>query len=727
MRSFVYSLLLISLSASLSAQPNHPATKQSPVAQGAAAGHAQSEPYELPVRKVVLYKNGVGYFEHAGKVNGNQRVAIDFSSSQLNDVLQSLTVLDEGGGRIADVDYNSTTPLDQQLKTLAIGLNAETTISKFFEAMRGARVEVRTGGGTFAGRIMDIEEHKTGAGKDNDGMTEVRFLTVVSDSGEVRIFPVTPAVDVRLVDAGLEGDVNRYLELLNSARSTGLRHLTLDALGTGERTLEVSYISAVPVWKSTYRIVFPREANGNATVQGWAVVDNTVGADWDNVQLSLVAGAPQSFIQPLSEPLYVQRPEIPIATAPQIVPETHEAAERMNNELTGRNPVSVMAESAPPPAPVARSLGVAGMVGLGGGVGYGSNTGGGMYRPTDAFEPGAVTTSAFDDYFEYALKEPVTIRKNESAMVPILEQSLPAEHVTLWSDASNMPLRALWLTNASKLTLDAGSFSIFENGEFAGEGLLDPIHPGEKRLISYAVDQAVKVNHGGYANTRFLRHIAMHNGLMVETSTEIHESTYTVTNQAEEPRLVIVEHTRWANAELDSDPKPAETTATKYRFRVEVQPHESVDLHVGEEAKRSEHIVIQPDDDRSEFLITVSKYSPELEEKLRPLTEAETALSDLRRKTAENEEKQKELADDEARYRDNLTALKGDPAAKRFVDELNSTEDALLAAQKEQVDLKSDEDKAQARLETVIGQMSFDEDVDARTESIQYGNRPPRP
>ncbi len=106
---------------------------------------------------------------------------------------------------------------------------------------------------------------------------------------------------------------------------------------------------------------------------------------------------------------------------------------------------------------------------------------------------GDVSTNAFDDFFEYALTQPVTIHKNESAMVPILQQELPAEHVTLWSEKEPTPLRAVWLENKSKLTLDSGSFSIFESGEFAGEGLLDPIHPGEKRLLSYAADQAVRV------------------------------------------------------------------------------------------------------------------------------------------------------------------------------------------------------------------------------------------
>ena len=109
-------------------------------------------------------------------------------------------------------------------------------------------------------------------------------------------------------------------------RAAGLRHLTLNAMGQGQRDVRVSYISEVPVWKATYRLVFPRDGKGNAVLQGWAVVDNTVGADWDNVQLALVAGAPQSFIQPLSQPLYARRPEIPISTSAMTTPQTHEAA-----------------------------------------------------------------------------------------------------------------------------------------------------------------------------------------------------------------------------------------------------------------------------------------------------------------------------------------------------------------------------------------------------------------
>ena len=704
------------------------AKSQHATQQGSAGASATIPPVvkDLPVRKVVLYKNGVGYFEHAGSVSGNQRVTIDFTSPQLNDVLQSLTVLDEGGGRIGGVNYNSTTPLAEQLKSLSLGMGDDPTSTELFQALRGQRVEVTGGpGGAITGRLMSIEARteKTGA-TDNDSTVDRFYLTLIATSGAVRVIELTPALSVRPVEPNLQGELDRYLQLLSTTHSTGLRHLTLDALGQGQRQLRVSYISEVPVWKSTYRIVFPHEANGNATVQGWAVVDNTVGADWDNVQLALVAGAPQSFIQPLSQPLYTRRPEIPIATAAETTPQTHEAAEMSpvpSPEVVPR----AIAKSANQTVSVSESFGVAGMEGTGSGgsmgivAGRGYGVGSGVYRASDALQQGDVSTNAFDDFFEYALTQPVTIHKNESAMVPILQQDLPAEHVTLWSGNETNPLRAVWLENKSSLTLDTGSFSIFENGEFAGEGLLDPIHPGEKRLLSYASDQAVKVHRGGLMETRTLHHIAMHDGVLVESTSEVTDSTYTVSNAATEARTVIVEHPRREGSELNSDVKPAETTAAAYRFRVAVDSHKSADLHVGERATLSERVVINPDFDRTAFLIAVSKYTPDLEEKLRPLIEAETALTDLNRKLAENQQKQKTLGDDETRARENLTALKGNDAAKRFVEELNRAEDDIDAARKEQKSLETQRDAARAHLTAVIAQLSFDSDLNVVTKSNQ--------
>ena len=578
---------LFLLAFTLTATAQQPVAKQpaaKPVAKAAAKpAEARTETAastELPVTRVALYKNGVGFFEHAGKVIGDQSVTIDFTTAQLNDVLQSLTAIDLNGGRIAGADYNSTTPLDQQLKALPLALGEDPTAVDFYEAIRGARVEVRTGTATISGRLLNIELINT-TEKDGEAVQQKRLITVVGEGGEVRTVELTTATTVTLLDTDLHQDVTRYLELLASTRNQGLRHLTLQDNGTGTRELNVSYLSEVPIWKSTYRILFTEPKAGTAataqtaTLQGWSVVDNTTGEDWDNVQLSLIAGAPQSFIQPLSVPYYSRRPEIGLPQEAQLTPQTHESGE-------------IVLPPPPPPAP-ARAAGVAGMMGMGagsgGGIGAGvrqvsgggiqgtvrdfggnavvnaqvtaTNTdtgvatscwtnGSGNYSiatlpvgtynvevvakgfqrqlqenvnvsnasmtglnlrlnigsanqtitvtnappyldTTDATLGGTIenrlytdlaansiapksTTAAFDDYFAYNLTEPITIRKNESALVPILQTKIDAELVTLWSRQRPMPLRALWITNTSKLTLDRGSFTIVEDGSFGGGG-----------------------------------------------------------------------------------------------------------------------------------------------------------------------------------------------------------------------------------------------------------------
>ena len=738
---FCFAAFTLTLAAQLpagsAAKPKQAAPKAQLAAQQAPPKAQSAAPQgvvkDLPVRKVVLYKNGVGYFEHAGSVTGNQRVAIDFTSPQLNDVLQSLTVLDEGGGRIAGVNYNSTTPLAEQLKTLSLGMTDDPTSTELFQALRGQRVEVTGGpGGAITGRLLSIESRTENVGgSDADKTIDKFYLTLVATSGAVRVIELTPTLSVRPLDANLQGQLDRYLELLSTTHSTGLRHLTLNAVGVGQRELRVSYISEVPVWKSTYRIVFPRTPNGNATMQGWAVVDNTVGADWDNVQLSLVAGAPQSFIQPLSQPIYTKRVEIPIATEAQLTPQTHEAAEekQFNRiELSAKlkaparvpHDIRMVTEKEPPLA----GFGVAGSdfgsagnmytsanAAVGSGVGIGRSAGG-VDRASDAFKEGDVSTNAFDDFFEYALTQPVTIHKNESAMVPILQQDLPAEHVTLWSEKEPAPLRAVWLENKSKLTLDSGSFSIFESGEFAGEGLLDPIHPGEKRLLSYAADQAVRVKVTDRDSQRTLHHVQIAKGVIIETHMDVLSKTYSATNSADLDRVVLLEHPRRNNGwSLDGDLKADESSPNLYRFKLPVAAHSTATLEVREHGPEKMQVWLNSNSNQTAYLLDLVKRIPDALEKLKPLIDAETALADLERRIKESKETEKAAADDEARDRENLTALKGNDAAKRFVEELNSAEDQLQATRKQTADLEQQKNAAVEKLNALIAGLSFDWDV----------------
>jgi hypothetical protein len=274
----------------------------------------------LPVKRVVLYKSGVGYFEHLGRVRESQDVTIPFTSGQLNDVLKSLTVLDLNGGRITGVEYGSAAPMDRQLGDLRLPVGEKASLTEFLGALRGARLEVRSGTSTITGRLLSVERKTRIAG----GTTlEVDYLSLIADTGELHTTELTPAFSVKLLDRGLPAKLDRFLDVVSAGREADVRRMVISTAGTGDRSLFVSYISEVPVWKTTYRIVLGSKAK--PLLQGWAIVDNTVGEDWDKVELSLVAGAPHSFIQNLSQPYYTRRPVVPVPEEALVSPQTYEA------------------------------------------------------------------------------------------------------------------------------------------------------------------------------------------------------------------------------------------------------------------------------------------------------------------------------------------------------------------------------------------------------------------
>ena len=751
-----FSLFLLAFTFSTGAQ--QPVAQQTaaksaakPIAKAARAEAAAST--ELPVTRVALYKNGVGFFEHAGRVTGDQSVTIDFTTAQLNDVLQSLTAIDLNGGRIAGAGYNSTTPLEEQLKALPLALGEDPTAVDFYNAIRGARVEVRGPGATISGRLLNIELINT-TEKDGEAVQQKRLITVVGDGGEVRTVELTTATSVTLLDTDLHQDVTRYLQLLASTRNQGLRHLTIEDNGTGTRELRVSYISEVPIWKSTYRILFTEPKAGavstpqTATLQGWSVVDNTTGADWNNVQLSLIAGAPQSFIQPLSVPYYSRRPEIGLPQEAQLTPQTHESGEATNPPPPPPPPLASA-------VPLAKARAVTG-IGNGTGSGYGGGIAGGIYggtgqtnlnanlvegmplsmngapRDPTAFqymmpsEQDAVNsiapntqTAKFDDYFEYNLTEPITIRKNESALVPILQTKIDAERVTLWSQRQPTPLRALWITNTSKLTLDRGSFSIVEDGNFGGEGLLDPIHPDEKRLLSYAVDQAVRVSTEEQNSNMQATEVTAAKGVMMVHHTQTAEITYVVHNAATDVRTVVIEHPIRQGFELDNasdkdskDPKPEETTPTLYRFRVTAAAGATERLHVREHHKSTaSYQLTNFNDNQLTFILNQTGNNAAIKQALEPILDARRHVADMQTAVDKVNARMTALHSDEDRQRANITALaNADKASReRFVRDLNATEDKIAAAQKDLTAAQKNLQAAKDDLANKIESLQIDE------------------
>jgi hypothetical protein len=781
-------------------------------AQGQDRPHDDSA--SLPIKRVVLYKNGVGYFEHLGRIQNNQQVTIAFTSGQLNDVLKSLTVLDLNGGRITGVAYGSAAPIEKQLGDLRLAADGKATLADFLQGLRGARLEVKNGSAVLTGRLLSVE-HKT---RVSGGTTlEVDYVSLIGDSGEIHTTEISPTFSVRLLERGLTGKVEHFLDLVSSEREPDVRRMIVSTAGTGERSLFVSYISEVPIWKTTYRIVLNSKTGANPLLQGWAIVDNTVGEDWDNVELSLVAGAPQSFIQNLSQPYYARRPVVALPGAMTTTPQTYEsmlipggarltgtvtdpsgaavagasvkafdasgalAGETSTNaggayelrglpegalrlEVTsqgfGRAVIAGVASSLTKPAqqdvrlqvanaadvisvaaPAAQtesgalsmvpgagsggSLGsgaqLGGRVGSGHGAGFGPGAGGGVgggfYNVDEARARAEAAARARElgDLFEYKLKEPISIPKNRSALVPIVQSTVQAEKVSVWNEQAGLPRpqRALWITNSSGLTLDGGSFSVLEEETFAGEGTFDPIRPNEKRLVSYATDLALNVNSTeGREQQRVTRVIVSH-GMMIHKSEVREKKTYTFRNEDSSPRTVIVEHPVRSRYELRGAAQPAETTAAWMRFRLDVGSKQTQSLTV-EEARPIDVTYALTNISSAQVATLVEQRSIDksVEEALRRVLAQKDVIDGLEQQNTAREEEKQRIFDDQQRLRENLKALKGSAEERalveRYTQQLNNQETRLESLRKEIAETAAKQQSAQAALDRMIAELSFD-------------------
>jgi archaellum component FlaC len=672
----------------------------------------------LPVTRVILYKNGVGYFEHAGQVRGSQDVNVDFTTAQLNDVLKSLTVLDLGKGRITGVSYNSNAPLGRRLGSLHLAVGENPTTAQFLDALRGARLEVRSGSESASGRLLSIDEREISI--KGDQKITVDQISIVSDSGEVRVFDLTPTTSVRVAEKDVNDEVGKYLSLVASTRDQDVRRMTISTAGQGERNLLVSYISEVPVWKSTYRIVIPND--GKPLLQGWAIVDNTVGEDWKNVELSLVAGAPQSFVQQLSQPYYARRPVVPLPQNAMITPQTYEAT------LEEATPTAGVVGGVPggiQGGQIGDSMG--GMVSgapmalKANGGGSGGGFGGGTSRPNagnskqwlnaDVEQLEAATTTAqtrdLGDLFEYKLQDRVTIRKNQSALVPILQARIDAEKVSVWNPSQSAVLRALWLDNSSELTLDGGSFNVLEGDAFAGEGLMDPIKPGEKRLLSYAADLGVLVDAKQKSESQRVTKVFIAHGMMTQSTQEREENTYTIRNRDTAQRTIVIEHPARPGWKLADDEKPAESSASFHRFRLTVDSRKTETLLVKEyRPVTTSFQLLNVTDDQIKFFLAQKMINPEIDQALRKVLAQKNSIAALDAEMGARKSKISGISEDQQRVRENMKALKGSVEEKallaRYVRELNEQEDHVQSLHHEVADLQQKRDAAQKTLNDMI-------------------------
>jgi len=506
---------------------------------------------DLKVTRAVLYQNGIGYFERQGEVR-SQTIKLRIMPHQVTDILKSLTVVDLGSGRAVNIALPVDKTRSRRLAALPAQVRQSGGILAIARAFRGAMVTVRARGGSGTGRLVGVES----LGNDQGWR-----LSVLRDDGVVQSFDLSKIRSLKILDRTLEVGLRKALDVALDAGSWKPVELTVHLAGPTPHKLLVSYVVEMPVWKPAYRVVLD-SGKSKGLLQGWAVVDNVSGEDWNNVRLSLTAGTPLTFRYDLYSPRYVRRPDLSpkqeaMALGPP--PPTEGAALAMDDDKAEEMLSPVSDKSMPMQKPRvkykyrpkkkmsrrwSRSF-----------KDHGRRARGMIPRPAPRRMTSSLLRKSFSalvkgtrvgSLFRYDIEEPVTIRDRQSALVSILNKQVPAEDALLYrmDMSSTYPYRAVRLKNTTGTLLESGPVAIYKDGNFVGEAVGGKVEANTFTFIPYSVDGRVLVSLQDSTNNKAARLLKIVGGQFYLEVKRVTVHAYQVANRTGKAATLYVQRRR---------------------------------------------------------------------------------------------------------------------------------------------------------------------------------------
>jgi hypothetical protein len=664
---------------------------------------------ELPVSRVVLYKNGLALFERSGEVKPGEPVRLEFKKSEMDDVLKTL-VLDSSAGAITHLRYQLDEPLGTRLGEIGLTIKEGVTLASLLDQMRGAKVTLTAASGVIEGSVISgrLSEHAQHAQKQE--------LTILTTAGDLRVIDLDGVSAVKLSDDHLQKRLTDALGAYQQAQSQERKSLWVETAGKSGNLL-ARYLVPAPTWKSTYRLAFlekPGDKN-EAMLEGWAIVENTSESDWKNVQLTVVSGRPISFISKLYEPKYVGRQSLELAETDNALP-----AEYATSPAPPPPPLPV-------PAKAMQSMGrsSSGVVGgVPGGV-AGGVVGGMLNAPhrmaVDRIGTVAETISTVDadtesqeagELFEYRFGQPASVKAGESLLIPFVQQKISARQVYIWNqDEGAHPQRAAELKNTTGKTLDGGPVTVYAPEGYTGESLLSTLKAGDKRFITFAVDLGTKVTTKFDTSSQVVRSVKAERGVITMKSVMEQRTTYTISNVDAKEKALLISHPVQGNLELLS-PKPEEKTAERYLFAATVPASGTTSLTVAEERPMQESIGISSmQADQILAWISARKVPAEAKSKLEAVAakkrEAAAVAADIQRQ----ERRLTSIESDENRLRSSIQTLNSVPGqqeqVQRYATDLSKKENEIQDVHARLDDARKRQATLEEELANLVEKLSF--------------------
>ena len=654
---------------------------------------------DVPVTKVVLFSSGVGYFEHAGTVRGNASTELRFKTAQINDILKSLVLQDQDGGRVGAITYPSQDPLAKTLKSFQVDITQNPSLAQLLNQLRGARVSLEAQAQRLTGTILGVETRRVLSDKGEP--VDASVLNLLTGA-TIRSIALTSINDLSLDDAQLQDELTKALAALAQARDQDKKPVTIHFTGSGERRVRIGYVVETPVWKTSYRLLLD-DSKAGGRLQGWAIVENQTESDWNDVSLSLVSGRPISFIMDLYQPLYAPRPTVVPELFAGLRPQVYAGGIDASKAADSMRVAGGIARGANAPrvqlrAPMSLNEVVV------------TGEAPGTERDFSGSVESMASSGKLGELFQYTVND-VTLPRQKSAMLPIVTDSVRAERVSIYNASvlRSNPLNGVLLTNTTGKHLLQGPVTVLDKGGYAGDARIDDVPPGQQRLLSYGIDLDVRMDDTKNSQTSVVRTASISKGVLMLSNMLQSTREYRADNRGTHDKTIVIEHPFRPGSKLVDTPAPFETTPAVYRFKAVAPAGKVSTFTVRDELVMGSSLAILSSDIPA--LLQYSRTS-EIPKNVRDaLAKAITmrqSIADVERDINARTQRIAEITAEQTRIRENMkTVSQNTEYYQRLLGKLNEQESSIEGLQKERDDLTTKRDGLRKQLEDYVSGLTL--------------------
>jgi hypothetical protein len=322
------------------------------------------------------------------------------------------------------------------------------------------------------------------------------------------------------------------------------------------------------------------------------------------------------------------------------------------------------------------------------------------------------------DLFSYDIENPVTVKRGQSALVPILQSKFKGKRVAIYNAnvRDKNPMSAVLFENTTGMTLEGGPVTVLEKETYVGEAMLETIKPEEERLVPYSVELGcvISMDHKNSREDVFKARI--HNGHLYLHRYQLRTTTYLINNKGKRDIDLFLDHRFVHGWDLIKTQDPHERTESFFRFRTDAPGKKTSRFTVVEKGEDVEtHTISTVGTEQIGLWLKARFIDKETEAALEKIVKLNASIARCQRELKEHQDETTEIFNNQKRLRDNLKSLGTSSDEKslreRYIRALSEEEDRLSALKSEMVGINDESKTLNDKLRRAIRGVKLDRDI----------------